>query len=384
MLVDSGARAATTGAGCAATDRRRAAIPPTIQALLEARLDQLGASERATIEPASVIGLQFAVLRGRSSLAPERLRAEHRRPAAGAGAQAASFTRRRDGRRIRSTASITTWCATRSTTACSSVRARRCTSTSSAGPTRSTPSAAAASSSRRSSATTSSRRSATSASWGRSTRRRATIGRDGARRLSSRRPARVRARRHARRREPAPPRGRAARRERSAPAAAAARARRGAARGRRVRRSAHRARRGARQGRPRSATGASRRRPSSSACCVRLHSGEPGNWGDAALRSTDETIPVLEREQAHGELAKAWRLVALVQQNQRRSSARRRRASRRSIEYARLAGDAAAGRAQRARPDAERALRAYAGARRRSRAARRSSPTASPTARCRT
>src|SRR4030095_1188547 len=36
-------------------------IPPTIKALLEARLGQLGRNERYAIEPASVIGLQVAV-----------------------------------------------------------------------------------------------------------------------------------------------------------------------------------------------------------------------------------------------------------------------------------------------------------------------------------
>ena len=35
-------------------------VPPSIQALLAARLDLLGREERAVIEPASVIGLSFA------------------------------------------------------------------------------------------------------------------------------------------------------------------------------------------------------------------------------------------------------------------------------------------------------------------------------------
>jgi len=50
------------------------AVPPTIQALLEARLDRLARGERATVEPASVIGLEFpqpAV----EVLAPEAARA---------------------------------------------------------------------------------------------------------------------------------------------------------------------------------------------------------------------------------------------------------------------------------------------------------------------
>jgi hypothetical protein len=41
------------------TGRRRHCHPPTIQALLEARLDKLDRSERAAAEPAAVIGLEF-------------------------------------------------------------------------------------------------------------------------------------------------------------------------------------------------------------------------------------------------------------------------------------------------------------------------------------
>ena len=49
-------------------------VPPTIQALLEARLDRLARSERATVEPAAVIGVQFA-LPAVAALAPEAARA---------------------------------------------------------------------------------------------------------------------------------------------------------------------------------------------------------------------------------------------------------------------------------------------------------------------
>ena len=48
-------------------------IPPTIQALLSARLDQLRREERAVIEPASVIGLEFA-REAATALAPEAVR----------------------------------------------------------------------------------------------------------------------------------------------------------------------------------------------------------------------------------------------------------------------------------------------------------------------
>ncbi|MES2229165.1 MAG: adenylate/guanylate cyclase domain-containing protein [Pseudomonadota bacterium] len=50
------------------------AVPPTIQALLEARLDRLGREERMTVEPAAVIGMQFA-LPAVTALAPEATRA---------------------------------------------------------------------------------------------------------------------------------------------------------------------------------------------------------------------------------------------------------------------------------------------------------------------
>jgi len=48
---------------------------------------------------------------------------------------------------------------------------------------------------------------------------------------------------------------------------------------------------------------------------VLLHKAEPGSqWSEAAMQLTTETIPFLEREQAHAELARAWRLVALTKQ----------------------------------------------------------------------
>jgi tetratricopeptide (TPR) repeat protein len=71
---------------------------------------------------------------------------------------------------------------------------------------------------------------------------------------------------------------------------------------------------------------------------IRLHSGEPGSWSGEALETTTALIPFLEQQGAHAELAKAWRLVALVQQN----AGQLRRAGEtiaRVIEHARLAGD---------------------------------------------
>ena len=123
MLIDRGVLLQVEGRwqrGAAAVDID---VPPTIHALLEARLDQLGRAERATVEPASVMGLEFPQL-GLSAIAPEALRPvldQH----------LATLTRKQfvhlsmavDGRRV--TASTISWCATRSTTECSSARARQ-------------------------------------------------------------------------------------------------------------------------------------------------------------------------------------------------------------------------------------------------------------------
>jgi len=45
---------------------------------------------------------------------------------------------------------------------------------------------------------------------------------------------------------------------------------------------------------------------------VRLFSAEPGDWGDATLRTAEESIPLFEKEEAHPELARTWRLIGLV------------------------------------------------------------------------
>jgi predicted ATPase len=47
---------------------------------------------------------------------------------------------------------------------------------------------------------------------------------------------------------------------------------------------------------------------------VRLHSGESGSWSDEALHLTTNVIPLLEQQEAHAELGKAWRLATMVQQ----------------------------------------------------------------------
>ncbi len=59
MLVGGGQLRMEDGRWVAAGDAADLAIPPTIQALLGSRLDQLAPNERSVIEPASVIGLEF-------------------------------------------------------------------------------------------------------------------------------------------------------------------------------------------------------------------------------------------------------------------------------------------------------------------------------------
>jgi len=69
MLVDNGVVQQVDGAWVAAGTDGEISIPPTIQALLEARLDKLERGERAAAEPASVIGMEFQRL-ALQSLAP--------------------------------------------------------------------------------------------------------------------------------------------------------------------------------------------------------------------------------------------------------------------------------------------------------------------------
>ena len=70
-----------------------------------------------------------------------------------------------------------------------------------------------------------------------------------------------------------------------------------------------------------------------------LHSGEqPHDWGETTLRDCEALIPQLERENAHNELALAWRLVVLVHGIAGRFS-RASEAVVRSTAHARLAGN---------------------------------------------
>jgi class 3 adenylate cyclase/tetratricopeptide (TPR) repeat protein len=45
---------------------------------------------------------------------------------------------------------------------------------------------------------------------------------------------------------------------------------------------------------------------------VRLYSGDPGEWSAEALRTAEAAIPMLEQGSAHNELATAWRLIGFV------------------------------------------------------------------------
>ncbi len=73
MLVDSSVIRQASGGWELADPASEFPIPPTIHALLAARLDHLDRRERAVIEPASVIGLRFAQDAVRS-LAPDAVR----------------------------------------------------------------------------------------------------------------------------------------------------------------------------------------------------------------------------------------------------------------------------------------------------------------------
>jgi len=74
MLIDRGAVVEAAGRWVRTQAAVDIEVPPTIHALLEARLDQLGRTERATVEPASVIGLEFPQS-ALADMAPEGVRA---------------------------------------------------------------------------------------------------------------------------------------------------------------------------------------------------------------------------------------------------------------------------------------------------------------------
>jgi tetratricopeptide (TPR) repeat protein len=72
---------------------------------------------------------------------------------------------------------------------------------------------------------------------------------------------------------------------------------------------------------------------------LQQHSGDSGSsWVDATQELTTTTIPMLEAEGAHAELARAWRLVAMVQQSSGHLGEAVGTIAK-VIEHARLAGD---------------------------------------------
>jgi tetratricopeptide (TPR) repeat protein len=71
---------------------------------------------------------------------------------------------------------------------------------------------------------------------------------------------------------------------------------------------------------------------------IRLFSAEPGDWAEATLRTAEEAVPVFEAQNAHPELARAWRLIGLVHGIAARYG-RSNDAVTRSMMHARLAND---------------------------------------------
>jgi class 3 adenylate cyclase/tetratricopeptide (TPR) repeat protein len=72
---------------------------------------------------------------------------------------------------------------------------------------------------------------------------------------------------------------------------------------------------------------------------VRLYSAEPGDWGGEALRLAEEAMPVLERAGAHDEIANAWRVVGFAHGIAGRYGLVAQAVTK-CIEHARRAGDA--------------------------------------------
>ena len=71
---------------------------------------------------------------------------------------------------------------------------------------------------------------------------------------------------------------------------------------------------------------------------ISLHDGRGADWPEAVASLVNRTIPALALEGAHSEIAKAWRAVALVQQTTGRLAAAIGSIAK-VVEHARLAGD---------------------------------------------
>ncbi len=97
MLVDDGLLEKQNGSWRAVGDLSQISMPPTIHALLGARLDRLGAKERGVIEPAAVVGQEFS--RGAVvELGPKPLDPGGRRSSESAHRKGADRARRGDVR----------------------------------------------------------------------------------------------------------------------------------------------------------------------------------------------------------------------------------------------------------------------------------------------
>ena len=312
------------------------AVPPTIHALLEARLDKLARERAPRVEPASVIGLEFPQPAVEAML-PEPVARDRRRAPDDPDAQALHRPGREPRTPRRAFASTITWCATPSTTACSSARAPTCT----------------CEFVRWADKVNAERDRALEfeeilgyhleqahrylAELGPLDENGLAVGSDAARRLLGR-PARLRARRHARGGESVPARRRAAAgRRRDAPEllpelGEALMELGDFAESRAALDEAHAAAERADNERLKAAARLVSMR-------VRLYSASPATGATRRCALASEAIPVLEAECAHDELAHAWRLIGFV--HGIAGELRPGRGSRRqSMTHARLAGDA--------------------------------------------
>ena len=100
MLLDDGLVQRDPNGSLVIGDLETISVPPTIQALLAARLDRLSDGERRTIERAAVVGKEFGQ-RDVSELTPAEARADVVGPADGARAQGADPARSTAGQRRR-------------------------------------------------------------------------------------------------------------------------------------------------------------------------------------------------------------------------------------------------------------------------------------------
>ena len=336
MLVDSGALRQEDGRWVRAESYGEIAIPPTIKALIEGRLGQLRREERAAIEPASVIGMQFAAP-AVTSLAPEAVRPAmdghlltltRKQLVHSVASMDSDSLYRFHHHLVRDTVYGGLLKRSRATLHVDFVRwadqvnAERGRGARVRGDPRLPPRAGAqlpggAGAARREGPRDRRRRRASPG-----------IGRT----------AGIRAWRREGRGQPVSARRRPAPAGRPAAPAAASRARRGPPGARPVRGSADRRRRSARTARRPPATARWKHRRGWPACSSACTAASRAAGATAALELTTTVIPLLEQQEAHAELGKAWRLVAMVQQIAGHLVEASETISK-VIKHARLAGD---------------------------------------------